>query len=122
MDYKDEDPIIDVRTINGHTAVALYLSCPNSRSGKRKCFFKPTFWEWVDCKHLDYGDDQGDLWCVPEKCGFSYFIKDVGFKCNDNKHGNEYIKFSRPDLIAAIADMTYAITGTNAEEEEMLKF
>lgn len=46
----------------------------------------------------------------------------MGFKCNDSNHGNEYVAFSQPDFLAAIADMTNAITGGNVDDNIKLDF
>jgi hypothetical protein len=108
----------DARTIYGHTAIQLKMSCPKSRiENSPDCLYKVRAWVWVDCGHNVFADDGGDLWCLPELCNKSHFIKDVGFKCNDQKHGTEYVKFTHSNMIAAISDYANAVNLSNLSEK-----
>ena len=93
------------------------MRCPRSYQASNPC--KPVIntWYWNGCNHASHIDDAGRILC--KTCsGKKYFVKDVGFKCQDVNHV-EYEKFTATAFADALSMASSALTNEfNMNEAE----
>jgi len=108
-----------IKSYNGNSYFRLCVKCPGD------CGDKSVFWLHTSCKTSSFIDIEGFIFCqkhIDSYCS-RYFIKDCGFKCDSEKHGNEYKSFKQfSDFLIALGQAIKSIENTSDYNDQVEEF
>ena len=110
-----------IKKYNGKPYFRLCVSCPG------KCSNENTYWCHASCKTNSFIDIEGFIFCqkyINDSSSCSrYFLKDCGFKCDNESHGNEYKSFKKfSDFLTALGNAMRSIENTSEMSDELEEF
>ena len=110
-----------IKSHNGKPYFRLCVSCPG------KCSKENTFWCHASCHTNSFIDIEGFIFCQKyidnaANCK-KFFLKDCGFKCDSDSHGNEYLSFKKfSDFLQALGNAIRSIENTTDVGEDVEEF